>query len=272
MLENLLNKCGIHLENRISRTQYQRNLGVIFSAMAVLAIAGCFLYATSEISNMIILSIWWILVSIVSILAFCIFFLFIGVSILGIVGRLHDMNRSGWWFFLGYIPFVGIIQQMFFMFADGDKDENSFGPVIKDKKVPFDKGVRIFGIVGYFIFIVLVFLSSTISGSNESKYTPSKLASEVAELNKSINLEDTDDPHIIKYSSEGLKMTTYLQYNDVASEYDFSNVRENLIKGICSNTTTKKALDQGIITQYIYTDSENKVVTNETITKSDCKI
>jgi uncharacterized membrane protein YhaH (DUF805 family) len=198
--------------------------------------------------------------------------LFIGVSILGIVGRLHDMNRSGWWFFLGYIPFVGIIQQMFFMFADGDKEENSFGPVIKDKKVPFDKGVRIFGIVGYFIFIILVFLSSAISGSNNSKYTPSKLASEVANLNKNINPNDSDDPHIVKYESSGMNLKYYFQYNDVASQYDFSGARERLVASACNNIDVKAMLTQGVTIEYIFNDSLNENVIDEVISNNDCKI
>ena len=43
------------------------------------------------------------------------------------VRRLHDTNRSGWWFLLGLIPLIGIIF-LVFMVQDSQSGENQYGP------------------------------------------------------------------------------------------------------------------------------------------------
>ena len=42
------------------------------------------------------------------------------------VRRLHDTDRSGWWFLLGFVPFANIVLLIFF-FLDGTAGENRFG-------------------------------------------------------------------------------------------------------------------------------------------------
>ncbi len=42
--------------------------------------------------------------------------------------RLHDTDRSGWWFLIAFIPIVGIIVLLVFLILDGTKGENRFGP------------------------------------------------------------------------------------------------------------------------------------------------
>ncbi len=42
--------------------------------------------------------------------------------------RLHDTDRSGWWFLIAVIPIVGIIVLLVFLILDGTKGENRFGP------------------------------------------------------------------------------------------------------------------------------------------------
>jgi len=44
------------------------------------------------------------------------------------VRRLHDTNRSGWWFFIALVPFVGAIILLVFMVQDSQPDENQYGP------------------------------------------------------------------------------------------------------------------------------------------------
>ena len=44
------------------------------------------------------------------------------------VRRLHDTNRSGWWFFIGFVPFVGAIILLVFMCMEGTPGPNQYGP------------------------------------------------------------------------------------------------------------------------------------------------
>ncbi len=43
------------------------------------------------------------------------------------VRRLHDTNRSGWWYLLGLVPFGGLVLLYFFI-LEGDPGPNMFGP------------------------------------------------------------------------------------------------------------------------------------------------
>lgn len=43
------------------------------------------------------------------------------------VRRLHDTNRSGGWFFVGFIPFVGWIFLLVFLVSAGTPGPNQFG-------------------------------------------------------------------------------------------------------------------------------------------------
>lgn len=45
-----------------------------------------------------------------------------------IVRRLHDTGRSGWWFFISFIAFVGGTVLLVFLLLDGDEQENQYGP------------------------------------------------------------------------------------------------------------------------------------------------
>jgi uncharacterized membrane protein YhaH (DUF805 family) len=44
------------------------------------------------------------------------------------VRRLHDTDRSGWWWLIGIIPIVGWIVLIFFLASPGTPGENRFGP------------------------------------------------------------------------------------------------------------------------------------------------
>ena len=50
------------------------------------------------------------------------------------VRRLHDTNRSGWWFWIQVIPFIGFLWYVVLMFLKGSPSTNRFGP----KTVYFD--------------------------------------------------------------------------------------------------------------------------------------
>jgi len=50
-------------------------------------------------------------------------FLIVGVM----VRRLHDTDRSGWWYFISFVPLVGSLILLFFLVQDGTVGNNQFG-------------------------------------------------------------------------------------------------------------------------------------------------
>ncbi|MEU6857593.1 DUF805 domain-containing protein [Glycomyces sp. NPDC046736] len=44
-----------------------------------------------------------------------------------IVRRLHDTGRSGGWYFIAFVPFVGAIILLVFMFEDSQQTPNQYG-------------------------------------------------------------------------------------------------------------------------------------------------
>lgn len=49
-----------------------------------------------------------------------------GISVT--VRRLHDTDRSGWWFFIALIPVIGSIVLLIFMVLDSTSGDNEYGP------------------------------------------------------------------------------------------------------------------------------------------------
>lgn len=55
-------------------------------------------------------------------------------SIAVVVRRLHDTNRSGWFYFLGLVPLIGTFILLYMLIQEGDAGTNDYGP---DPKDPF---------------------------------------------------------------------------------------------------------------------------------------
>lgn len=51
------------------------------------------------------------------------------------VRRLHDLNKSGWYYFIGFIPLIGGIVLLVWFFTDGNRFTNNYG---NDSKNPND--------------------------------------------------------------------------------------------------------------------------------------
>ena len=43
------------------------------------------------------------------------------------VRRLHDTDRSGWWYFIGLVPVIGWIAMLVFTIQEGDHGSNAYG-------------------------------------------------------------------------------------------------------------------------------------------------
>ena len=46
-----------------------------------------------------------------------------------IVRRLHDLEKSGWWFLIVLIPLVGMLYLIYLFIQEGDMNENIYGTV-----------------------------------------------------------------------------------------------------------------------------------------------
>ena len=44
------------------------------------------------------------------------------------VRRLHDTGRSGWWYLISFVPYIGGIILFIFMVIEGNKGSNQYGP------------------------------------------------------------------------------------------------------------------------------------------------
>jgi uncharacterized membrane protein YhaH (DUF805 family) len=62
-------------------------------------------------------------------LLYCIYLLAVAIPSLAVfVRRLHDIGKSGWWFFVWLIPIIGGIWLLVLLCTDGNPGENSYGP------------------------------------------------------------------------------------------------------------------------------------------------
>ena len=49
-------------------------------------------------------------------------------SLAVLVRRLHDVGKSGWFYFIGLIPLIGAIWLLILFCTDGQKQDNKWGP------------------------------------------------------------------------------------------------------------------------------------------------
>jgi uncharacterized membrane protein YhaH (DUF805 family) len=53
-----------------------------------------------------------------------------------IVRRLHDQDKSGWWFLIGFVPIIGGIWLLILYLTDGTPGPNQYGPDPKGRGGP----------------------------------------------------------------------------------------------------------------------------------------
>ena len=44
------------------------------------------------------------------------------------IRRLHDTDRSGWWFLINFVPLIGGLVFFVFTLLEGTRGDNRFGP------------------------------------------------------------------------------------------------------------------------------------------------
>lgn len=57
-------------------------------------------------------------------------------SLAVLVRRLHDTGKSGWYFLLYFIPIIGVILMLVWLFTDDDRFVNSYGEDPKNPGIP----------------------------------------------------------------------------------------------------------------------------------------
>lgn len=44
-----------------------------------------------------------------------------------IVRRLHDINKSGWWYLISLLPYIGFLAMFILLLLKGDQNSNQYG-------------------------------------------------------------------------------------------------------------------------------------------------
>ena len=47
------------------------------------------------------------------------------------VRRLHDIDRTGWWLLIGFIPFIGVLVLLYWFVQRGTDGSNRFGAAVR---------------------------------------------------------------------------------------------------------------------------------------------
>lgn len=124
------------LNSRIGRLRYLAyNVGLLLLMLVPLVLGGALARASTLLGGSVLLVAY------------------IGMLVMSIgfaVRRLHDLDKSGWWWLLMLIPLVNLIVFLYILFAPGSDGENRFGPV-----PPPNSGWVIAGAVSYIALIPL---------------------------------------------------------------------------------------------------------------------
>ena len=118
-LKFVFRKKYAEFNGRASRSEYFRfSLMVALCIAIILSVFGIIGLATNGLASTIIL---YIVLGIINLIL-----LIPNLAIT--VRRLHDINKSGWYFFINIIPFVGPIWFIILMLTKGTLDNNNYGP------------------------------------------------------------------------------------------------------------------------------------------------
>lgn len=147
-------KAPFSFEGRIRRIEYFLSgiICAIVTWIAMLLGVGTFLFGAG--SGSAAGSAFGLLIGVVAIIAAIWFSLAQGIK------RLHDLNKSGWFILICYIPLVGWIFALYMLFADGTVGPNQYGPDPKNR-MPYQQQPSSFN--------VTVNVNAEKKGTEESK-------------------------------------------------------------------------------------------------------
>lgn len=90
---------------------------VLFHVLIVITLGATAAILGSEMGSQVI-----VLVAIVYVLGTIL------PSLALIIRRLHDIGKSGWYYFVSFIPLIGSIWLLVLLFTEGDRGDNQYGP------------------------------------------------------------------------------------------------------------------------------------------------
>ena len=151
---NAFKKCFV-IEGRASRRDYW--MFILFNFIFFIA-----LIILSKIISLIYLGLG-ILILLIPWFLYC--FIVIIPSFTLTIRRFHDINKSGLWFLINFIPIVGGVWLLVLMLKKGDLSDNQYGPVpIKTtsnyKKIT-KKIIKITIIILFIVFIMNAFIKGS---------------------------------------------------------------------------------------------------------------
>ncbi len=112
------------LSGRASRKEYWMFQLLLMTVMTVVMMVISVILSFMVKDKESLMRILWIFMAI-----YFIFYLAILPPSLAVfVRRLHDVSKSGWWFFIGFIPFIGGIWLLVLLVTEGDHGSNEYGP------------------------------------------------------------------------------------------------------------------------------------------------
>ena len=108
---------------RISREQYTLFgfLLTLYVVLSFIPLGFMFLNMESNINEIVII-VGFLVVGIVSLV----------LTVYGLIlvaRRLHDLDKSGWFMLIFFIPFIGSLMTLYLVFAKGDEQVNRFGAI-----------------------------------------------------------------------------------------------------------------------------------------------
>lgn len=80
--------------------------------------------------------------------------------------RLHDVDLSGWWSLLGFVPFFNLFFYLYLLFKKGDPTQNRYAPV---RKTPLWEKLLAWLSIGCIVMFLMSFIAlfGSLSGSIE---------------------------------------------------------------------------------------------------------
>ncbi len=105
-------------KGRASRAEYWLFYAFVSFAVMIISVIGTVLAVVSQMLGTAVLALLGLA---------CLALIIPGLAVA--VRRLHDINKSGWFILIGFIPVVGALVLLYLFVLGGDKQANRFGEV-----------------------------------------------------------------------------------------------------------------------------------------------